>query len=109
MRVRTFLRVLRGDRSLGDASAATGLARGDLSRIELGHMLPDDRHLAALVRFYGPSDGWYPAGVDNVLHHDPPVCSGCGRLLPPSALPNRRYHDAACRAEARRLSRVAPL
>jgi hypothetical protein len=41
----------------------------------------------------------------NVVQLAPRRCEGCGGDLPPLSRPNRRYHDAACRARGRRRRR----
>jgi hypothetical protein len=91
MRVRTFLRELRGDRSLADAKRATDLDRGTLSRIERGRQFPTDEQAAMMTSFYGPADGWYPQRPR--LLRDLPRCERCGEPLPPTATRSKPYHD----------------
>lgn len=58
------LRILRGDRSLRQVETETGIARGNLSRIERGREFPPDKHIAALEEAYGaPWRDWYPEHV----------------------------------------------
>lgn len=61
----TFMREIRqaAGLSLTEISDATGLTRGDLSRIETGHGLPLDKHVPALESVYGSASTWYPPAV----------------------------------------------
>jgi transcriptional regulator with XRE-family HTH domain len=77
VRLRCFLKEIRGERSLRDITAhieeSTGhrLAPGDLSRIEQGIWLPKDELLPALVAAYGANvDDWYPDLVLLALETD---------------------------------------
>lgn len=91
MRIRTFLREIRGNRSLSDAKTITGLDRGTLSRIERGQQFPTDHQADDMTRFYGPADRWYPQRPR--LLQDLPACERCGEPLPPTATRSKPYHD----------------
>lgn len=106
MRVRCYLRELRGDRTLRAVCRATGLAVGEVSMFERGHSVPRDDQATLMVPFYGPVERWWPAGVRAVLYPDIRRCPGCGEELPPGASRRRVYHGEACRARARRLTRA---
>jgi transcriptional regulator with XRE-family HTH domain len=55
---------IRGERTLQELAEASGVNRGDLSRIEHGRMLPAGKHLEPLERAYGkPVEDWYPPRV----------------------------------------------
>jgi transcriptional regulator with XRE-family HTH domain len=98
MRLRCFMRELRGERSITEASQATGCARGEISMFERGHSLPHADQVPRLTRFYGVGpDGWYPRGVLGVLYPDIARCEGCGEELAPGASRRRRFHDDVCR------------
>jgi hypothetical protein len=107
MRVRTFLRELRGDRLLVDVerslrAAGVKLSRADLSRFERGQQIPTDQQATDLEQIYGPRSEWFPATVAHALAPDLDDCPGCGEPLDPSASRRRRYHGDECRALARR-------
>lgn len=60
MRVKCRLRELRGERSLNQMQAETGINKGYLSRYELGKEFPRDHHIQALERVYGArAESWY--------------------------------------------------
>lgn len=92
-RVRTFLRDLRGDLKLPEAAELTGVAKGDLSLIERGYLLPRRELVERLAGVYGDPAGWYPPTVAHALAPDPPACDRCGEPLPPSARANRKRHE----------------
>lgn len=71
MRVRCFLPLLRGERTIASIAELTGVNAGTLSRIENGVMLPADRDLDALQDEYGPISDWYPPPVLLALETDP--------------------------------------
>jgi hypothetical protein len=102
-RVRTYLRVIRGDQRLSEAARLSGLSAGVLSRLERGMLLPEDRWLPRLERVYGsPVDiAWYPPTVERVLKDDW-CCPACGKELPPEASSRRVFHDERCRSRYRR-------
>lgn len=102
MRLRCYLRELRGDRSIGDVVELTGLARGEVSMFERGHSVPRGPQVLAMRPVYGDPDGWYPAMVKAVLYPDIARCPGCGEELEPGASRRRVYHSEACRTAARR-------
>lgn len=61
MRVRCFLREIRGPRSLRRVAEDAGLNPGMLSRIEQGVAFPKDDEVPALASAYGaPITDWYP-------------------------------------------------
>jgi transcriptional regulator with XRE-family HTH domain len=105
MHCRTFYRQRRGTRTLAEASEATGISRGTLSRIERGEQFPSAKHEVALVLFYDPSvlvfvggqitgNPWrnlYPASVLRCLQLER-NCVDCGKPLPPESRANRRRH-----------------
>jgi transcriptional regulator with XRE-family HTH domain len=102
MRIRTFLRLHRGERSITDVAELTGLARGEISMLERGQQLPRDEWIPKLELVYGARCDWYPVGVQAELVDDLPICPGCGEELEPSASRRRIYHGEACRGRARR-------
>ncbi len=60
MRLACRLRVIRGERSLRELAAVSGINRGTLSRIERGRQLPADKQVGALEELYGaPAHEWY--------------------------------------------------
>lgn len=60
MRVRCFLRDIRGRRSLRDLEASSGVNRGDLSKFERGVAFPLDKDVPAIEEAYGrPLVDWY--------------------------------------------------
>lgn len=64
MRVKCKLRMLRGEKSLRELAAATGISRGTLSRYERGIQLPTDAHVPALERAYRANATlWYAPHV----------------------------------------------
>lgn len=101
MRIRSYLRDLRGDLTITDVCAATGLARGEVSMFERGHSIPRGDQATRMVAVYGPISGWYPAGVLAVLYPDIVRCPGCDEELDPGASRRRIYHDEACRRASR--------
>lgn len=107
MRVRTFLRGLRGDRSINEVVRLTGLAKGEVSMFERGHSIPRGPQVEAMLPVYGDPSGWYPAGVQAVLYPDLRRCPGCGDELDPGASRRRVFHSEACRAAHRRSSTTA--
>ena len=52
MHCRTFYRQRRGDRALAEASEATGISRGTLSRVERGEQFPKAEQCRRLAEFY---------------------------------------------------------
>ena len=61
MRVRCFLKEIRGPASMRSIAEAAGVNAGELSRIEQGTALPRDEDVPALERAYGKSIAeWYP-------------------------------------------------
>ena len=71
MRVRCYLPILRGERTIASIAKLTGINAGTLSRLENGVMLPADRDLDALQAEYGPIADWYPPLVLLALETDP--------------------------------------
>jgi transcriptional regulator with XRE-family HTH domain len=104
MHCRTFYRQRRGDRTLAEASQATGINEGTLSRIERGEQFPARMQVVPLVNFYDVAAFWaggpwlemlrnlYPPSVLRVLQNEL-VCSRCGKPLPPESRANRRRHE----------------
>lgn len=71
MRVRCYLREIRGRRGLREIAEAAGVNRGALSTIERGHTLPKDEWIEQMEAAYGaPFEQWYPALVARVLELD---------------------------------------
>jgi hypothetical protein len=108
MRVRTHLRGIRLAQRLSITDvceAVPGLARGEVSMFERGHSIPRDDQADRMVVVYGPVSGWYPATVARALVGDLTDCLGCGEELDPDAKASRRYHDDACRSDARNRTR----
>lgn len=71
MRVRCFLKELRGPASLRSVAEAAEMNAGELSRIESGSALPRDEDVPALERAYGvPVTSWYPPPVLLALEVD---------------------------------------
>lgn len=71
MRVRCYLRDIRGRRSIRRISEASGVNRGTLSAIERGHVLPKDEWIEGMEAAYGaPFEEWYPPLVCRVLELD---------------------------------------
>lgn len=93
MRVRCFMRELRGDQTLSSVAARLGMAKGELSMIERGHQIPRDDEVPALEREYGPREEWYLPTIRRALAPDMPLCAGCGEELDPGARRSRRYHE----------------
>lgn len=61
MRVRCFLKEVRGPITLRHIAAEAGVNPGMLSRIEQGIALPSDDEIPALEQAYGaPITDWYP-------------------------------------------------
>lgn len=102
MRVRTFLRRYRGDRSITDVVELTGIARGEISMLERGQQIPRDEWIPTLEAVYGDRHDWYPAGIHQNLLEDLPICPGSDEELDPDASRRRIYHSEACRGRARR-------
>ena len=102
MRTRTFMRLIRERQglSISDVHALTGLARGEISQLERGHLIPRDAQVARLEPVYGPPAGWYPRGLLRVLAPDLPECPGCNEALTPDASRRRLYHDRRCARRA---------
>lgn len=64
MRLPCHLRLIRGERTLGDIAALSGVNRPELSRIEQGIALPKDRDIEVLEQAYEAEvTTWYPARV----------------------------------------------
>lgn len=91
------MRPLRGNLTLAEAAALTGVPKSRLSLYERGYGTPLDREVPRLEVLYGPPSGWWPAGVQKVLKRDIRHCLGCGEELPPQANTRRLYHDEKCR------------
>jgi transcriptional regulator with XRE-family HTH domain len=71
VKVRCYLREIRGRRPLRDLAEASGVNRGTLSTIELGRRLPKDEEIEPLEQAYGqPFEHWYPAAVTRALELD---------------------------------------
>jgi transcriptional regulator with XRE-family HTH domain len=102
MHVRTFYRQRRGDRTLAEASRATGINEGTLSRIERGEQFPKAEQLSDLLAFYDgecirqepehPLAGLYPCSVLRCLQLER-NCVDCGKPLPPESRANRKRHE----------------
>ena len=71
MRVRCYLREIRGGRSLRSVAEEAGVQPGKLSMIERGESFPTDDELARLVAAYraGVVD-WYPPVVLLAIESD---------------------------------------
>jgi transcriptional regulator with XRE-family HTH domain len=106
MHVRSFYRQRRGTRTLAEASEATGISRGTLSRIERGEQFPKAEQVISLVGFYDPDTAHifkgsppgryffsrlYPNSVLRCLQLER-NCVDCGKALPPESRANRRRH-----------------
>jgi transcriptional regulator with XRE-family HTH domain len=107
MHVRTFYRQRRGDRTLAEASRATDINEGTLSRIERGEQLPKAEQCHAIAEFYSPEAFepflmfeppprvavryLYPASVLRCLQLER-NCVDCGKALPPDSRANRKRH-----------------
>lgn len=64
MRVRCFLKDIRGPITLRKIADTAGVNPGMLSRIEAGIMFPSDDEVPALEHAYGtPITNWYPPMV----------------------------------------------
>jgi len=87
VRMRCYLRELRGARPINAAAEATGVNKGVLSMIERGRQLPTDSEALALAEFYGPAASWY-AGTN-------PNCYG---LVQPTILPDQEPAEEAISA-----------
>jgi transcriptional regulator with XRE-family HTH domain len=60
VRLRCFLKEIRGPRGLREIAELTSMNRGELSRIENGMALPRDSDVPALEAVYGaPITDWY--------------------------------------------------
>ena len=71
MKLRSYMREIRGRRSLRDLADAAGVNRGTLSLIELGRQLPKDDWVEGIERAYGaPLEQWYHQLVVRVLEPD---------------------------------------
>src|SRR3990167_5148507 len=88
--------------SISDVCALTGVARGEISQLERGHLIPRDDQVARLEPVYGPPAGWYPRGLLQALAPDLDECPGCNEELAPDASRRRLYHDRRCARRARR-------
>jgi len=97
-RVRTFMRARRGEMglSLAAASVRVRIAKGELSMIERGYLLPRAALVERIEQVYGPIETLYPAGVLHVVAGDIRRCPACGEELDPGASKQRRYHEG-CR------------
>ncbi len=61
MRLRCFLRTIRGERPLREMARVANVNAGELSRIENGSALPRDEVIPALEQAYGALfEDWYP-------------------------------------------------
>jgi transcriptional regulator with XRE-family HTH domain len=116
MHVRTFYRQRRGARTLAEASEATGISRGTLSRIERGEQFPKAGQFAAVGDFYCPE--WLAIAMTVAKYRDPAAavslllypasvlrclqlernCVDCGKALPPESRANRKRHQGGCPA-----------
>ena len=111
MHVRTFYRQRRGDRTLAEASEATGINEGTLSRIERGEQLPKAEQCRRLAEFYDAETALvvasfvtlrtrpdvyltrlYPTSVLRCLQLER-NCVDCGKALQPDARANRKRHE----------------
>ena len=116
MHCRTFYRQRRGDRALAEASEATGISRGTLSRVERGEQFPKAEQCRRLAEFYDAETArvvasfvtlktrpdvyltrLYPAGVQRCLQLER-NCVDCGKALPPESRANRKRHQGGCPA-----------
>lgn len=71
MRVRCFLKEIRGPRSLRRVADEAGINPGMLSRIEQGVAFAKDDEVPALARAYGaPITDWYPPLVLVAMEFD---------------------------------------
>jgi transcriptional regulator with XRE-family HTH domain len=71
VRLRCYLRDIRGRRSLRRIADAAGVDRGTLSTIERGRAVPKDEWIDAMEAAYGaPFAEWYPALTVRVLELD---------------------------------------
>lgn len=71
MRLRCFLRTIRGERPLREIARIANVNPGELSRIENGIALPKDKDIPALERAYSAEVvDWYPARVLLALEVD---------------------------------------
>lgn len=60
MRLKCHLHAIRGSRPLRELAEASGVNRGELSKIENGRALPKDEWIPAIEEAYGaPVDRWY--------------------------------------------------
>ena len=60
MRLRCYLREIRGTRKLTELAEASGVAQPYLSQIERGERVPRDDWLDGIERAYGePLEDWY--------------------------------------------------
>lgn len=105
MRVRCYMRPVRLALgfSIQDVASRTGCAKGEISQMERGHLIPRDDQLGRLATVYGDPAAWYPAGVVQAVLPDTADCPGCGDELDPDASRRRKYHGDACRSRHRRL------
>lgn len=71
MRVRCYLREIRGRRSLRTIAERADVNRGTLSAIETGRTLPKDAWIEGMEAAYGaPYEDWYPALTRRALELD---------------------------------------
>ena len=71
VRVRCYLREIRGRRSIRRLAIATGVNRGTLSMVDRGRMLPRDEWIEPMEDAYGaPFADWYPALAVRCLELD---------------------------------------
>jgi len=72
MRLTTHLRTIREERGLTirEAEEQTGIARGTLSQLERGVLLPLDKQVPKLEIVYGPSVDWYSRLAGLALQED---------------------------------------
>lgn len=71
MKVRCYLREIRGRRPLKEIAAAAEVNHGTLSMIERGRLLPKDEWIEPLEAAYGqPFERWYHELVRRALEPD---------------------------------------
>lgn len=71
MRVRCHLKGFRGEKSIRDVEAESGVSRATLSRLENGQLFPLDSQIEQLEQAYGkPLEQWYEPRVLTELQKD---------------------------------------